>query len=130
MGSPQIVERRGRWQLHIPITSEVFQFPAKVEQQLADSSTRLCAVDLNINDSLAVCTIQKADGTVVATRFIRGGCELHGRRKRALGRLAVKRSKTDVIGKYETDNAKLFRYIRAIDDAAHWVSRCIVEFAR
>ena len=131
MGSPQIVRRGRGWYLHVPTLRQSFQFPTKVEQQLADSSTRLCAVDLNINDALAVCTIQSADGTVVATRFIRGGRALHGRRKRALGRVAVKRSQTGVISKYETDNARRFRYLRAIDhDAAHRVSRRIVEFAQ
>jgi putative transposase len=131
MDSPQIVRRGGRWYLHIPITREPFKFPAKTEKQLADSSTRFCAVDLNINDSLAVCTIHKADGAVVATRFIRGGRELERRRKRALGRVARNRSRTRIIQKYETDNARLFHYIRAIDDAAaHRISRRIVEFAR
>jgi transposase len=132
LGSPQLVRRGGCWHLYIPITRTKFKFPAKVELQLADeTNTRWLAVDLNINDSLAVCTIHRADGAVVATRFVRGGRELERRRKRALGRVAVKRSQTGVISQYETDNAKLFRYIRAIDnDTAHRVSRCIVEFAR
>lgn len=131
MGSPQIVRRGGRWYLHIPTTRKPFKFPAKVEKQLADSSARLCAVDLNINDSLAVCTIHKADGAVVATRFIRGGRELQRRRKRALGRVARNRARTVIIQKYATDNARLFRYVLAIDDdAAHRISRRIVEFAQ
>jgi len=130
-GSPQVVRRRKGWALHVPATKEGFVYPAKVEKQLPDPCTRLCAVDLNINDALAVCTVQRADGTVVATRFIRGGRELQGRRKRALGRVAVKRSQTGVIGAYEQDNARLFRAIRALDeDTAHRVSRRIVEFAQ
>jgi IS605 OrfB family transposase len=130
-GSPQVVRRRKGWGLHVPATKEGFVYPAKVEKQLEEPHTRLCAVDLNINDALAVCAVQEADGTVVATRFIRGGQELQGRRKRALGRVAVKRSQTGVIGAFQEDNARLFRYIRAIDeDTAHRVSRRIVEFAQ
>jgi IS605 OrfB family transposase len=57
--------------------------------------------------------------------------ELQRRRKRALGRVAVKLSQTGVTGNYASDNAKRFRYIRAIDhDTAHRISRHIVEFAR
>jgi IS605 OrfB family transposase len=131
MNSPQVVRRGQQWNLHISVTHSDFSFPAKAETQLADPSTRLCAVDLNINDALAVCTIQNADGTVLATRFIRGGRAVQGRRKRALGRVARKRSQTGVINEMETDNAKRFRYIRHLDnDAAHPVSRRIVQFAQ
>jgi len=131
MNSPQLVKRGKRWCLHISLTRKEFVYPAKVQEQLADPSTRICAVDLNINDALAVCTIQSADGTGVATRFIRGGRELQGRRKRALGRVAVKRGKTGVIQAGVQDNQQLFRYVRAMDnDTAHRVSRRIVEFAQ
>jgi IS605 OrfB family transposase len=130
-GSPQVVRRGQGWGLHVPATKEGFVYPAKAEKQLREAHARLCAVDLNINDALAVGAVQEADGTVVATRFIRGGEELQGRRKRALGRVAVKRSQTGVIGAFQEDNARLFRYIRAIDeDTAHRVSRRIVAFAQ
>ena len=46
-------------------------------------------IDLNISHALAVVTIQLADGTVIATRFIKGERELHDRRKRLLGRIAA-----------------------------------------
>lgn len=131
MNSPQLVKRGKRWCLHIPVTRTDFVYPVKVQEQLADQSARICAVDLNINDDLAVCTIQSANGTAGATRFIRGGRELHGRRKRALGRVAVMRSKTGVLQPGISDNRQLFRYVRALDnDAAHRVSRRIVEFAQ
>jgi putative transposase len=132
MASPQIVRRGRRWQLHIPATRDPFKYPAEVREQLSDPhKTRLCAVDLNMNDDLAVCTIQKADGAVVATRFIRGGNELQHRRKRALGRVARNRSLTGAIQKLESDNVKLFSKVRAMDeDAAHQVSQRIVQFAQ
>jgi putative transposase len=130
-GSPQVVRRGRNWWLHTPIEKEIGR-PEKVETQVkSNPGVRLCSVDQNINDALAVCTILEADGTVVATRFIRGGRELHGRRKSLLGRVARNRSETGSIAKDEQDNADLWAKIRNLDrDAAHRVSRRIVEFAQ
>jgi IS605 OrfB family transposase len=128
-GSPQVVWRGGSWWLHIPVTRAV-PTPDKAVEQLGIPSTRLCAVDLNIGDALAVCTILSADGTVLVTRFIRGGRKAHGRRKCALGRIARKRSHTGLIAEGEQDNADLWRQVRQLDaDVAHRVSRRIVDFA-
>jgi IS605 OrfB family transposase len=94
------------------------------------NGVRICAVDLNINDSLAVCVILESDGTVVAVKFIRGGEKLHDRRKRLLGKIAVKRGQTGILNLHEQDNKHLWEKIRAIDDyEAHRVSRRIVDFA-
>lgn len=130
-GSPQVVRKGKRWWLHTPI-SKTFHKPPKIEDQLEqDPNLRVCAVDLNVNDTLAVCTIQTADGTVVASCFIRGGRELHGRRKRLLGRIARNRSRTGVIAEGEQDNKDLWAKIRHLDkDAAHRVSRRIIQFAQ
>src|SRR5262249_4274750 len=90
-GSPQAVQHGERWWLHVSV-SHALPRPQKAATQLAaDPTPRLCAVDLNINDTLAVATIQRADGTVLASRFFRGGNELHDRRKRLLGRIARNR---------------------------------------
>jgi IS605 OrfB family transposase len=130
-GSPQIVRKGRSWWLHTPLT-RTFPNPGKVKTQIKNNpDLRVCAVDLNINDALAVCTIQTADGTAVATRFIRGGRELHGRRKSLLGRIARNRRRTGIIAKGEQDNADLWAQIRHLDeDAAHRVSRRIVQFAQ
>jgi IS605 OrfB family transposase len=106
--------------------------PQKAATQLtADPPPLLCAVDLNINDALAVCTIQRVDGTVVATRFFRGGNELHGHRRTLLGRIARNRRKTGMIAEGEQDNAALWAKIRHLDEnTAHRLSRRIVDFAR
>lgn len=130
-GSPQVVQRGRNWWLHTPIEREIVR-PHKVAAQIKNNpNVRVCSVDQNINDALAVCTILEADGTVVATRFIRGGRELHGRRKSLLGRVARNRSKTSIIAKDEQDNADLWAKIRNLDeDTAHRVSRRIVEFAQ
>jgi len=91
---------------------------------------KICTVDLNIDDRLAVCGIFKSDGTQIATRFIRGGDNLNGRRKRLLGMIATKRSLTGSLNEGEQDNKDLWAIINNINDyEAHRVSRRIVEFA-
>lgn len=130
-GSPQAVRHKQRWWLHVPV-SRTMPRPQKVATQLvADPPPLLCAVDLNINDALAVATIQQVNGTVVASRFFRGGDELHGHRRTLLGRIARNRCKTGVMAEGEQDNAALWERIRHLDeDTAHRLSRRIVDFAR
>jgi putative transposase len=85
----------------------------------------------HINDALAVCTIQRVDGTVVASRFLRGGDELHGRRNTLLGRIARNRHQTGILVEGERDNAALWAKIRHLNaDTAHRISRRIVDFAQ
>jgi putative transposase len=129
--SPTLVQDGRHWNLHTAVQKK-FASPGKVEQQLAThAKTRICSIDLNITKHLAVCTILTVEGTVVATRFIGGGKQLHGLRKRQLGRVARNRSKTGIIAEGEQDNAHLWAKIRALDeDSAHQVSHRIVEFAK
>src|SRR5437016_9533537 len=78
MGSAQLVRHGARWWLHTPL-KQALPKPGKVEHQLSTNpDVRICSVDLNITKHLAVCTIQTVEGTVMATRFIGGGKELHG----------------------------------------------------
>lgn len=130
-GSPVIVQCNGRFRLHTPLEKK-FKKPAKaIEQVATNPHLQLCNVDLNLGDAQAVCTILQADGTEGATLFIRGGNSLHARRKRLLGQVAVKRSKTGILAEGEPDNKCLWAKIRAIDNnEAHRVSRRIVDFAR
>ena len=130
VNSPQVVQKGRQWWLHTPV-EKAFPMPEKAKEQVkTNPALRICQVDLNINDALAVCTIRQADGTVVATRFIRGGRQLHGRRKRFLGMVARNRCKTGTIAEDEQDNTDLWAKINAIDEnEAHRVSRRIVEFA-
>ena len=131
IASPTLVQDGHRWKLHTAMQKQ-FSRPAKVEHQVTRCpEVRICAVDLNITKHLAVCTIQTVEGTVVATRFIGGGKQLHGLRKRQLGRIARNRSKTGIIAEGEQDNVALWAKIRALDeDRAHQVSHRIVEFAK
>jgi len=131
MGSGQLVRHGEHWWLHTPL-EQALPKPGKVEQQITTNpETHLCSVDLNITKHLAVCTILTVEGTVVATRFIGGGKQLHGLRKRQLGRIARNRRKTGIIAEGEQDNAALWTKIRALDeDMAHQVSHRIVLFAQ
>src|SRR6266536_5995643 len=97
--SPTLVQDGQHWNLHTAIEKK-FSAPCKVEQQFTtQAQTRICSVDLNITQHLAVCTILTVEGTVVATRFIGGGKQLHGLRKRQLGRIVRNRRKTGIIAK-------------------------------
>ena len=130
-GSPALVRHGTRWWLHTPIESSVKKVGKVAVQVTTHPTTAICAVDLNMDKHLAVCTIQTVEGTVLATRFIGGGTELHGFRKHLLGRIARKRSQTGIIAKGEQDNQHLWRKIRAIDEqSAHVVSTRIVQFAK
>jgi putative transposase len=73
LGSPQLVKHGTAWWLHTPVERQ-FRSPAKVEEQItANSQTNICAVDLNLDGAIAVCSIQTAEGSTIATRFIGGG---------------------------------------------------------
>jgi IS605 OrfB family transposase len=130
VGCPHAVIKKNRIELHFPIEKEKPKVK-KVAEQVKEPDLKICAVDLNINDRLAVCGIFKSNGTQVATRFIRGGNSLNGRRKRLLGMIATKRSLTASLNEGEQDNKALWNKIRNIDDyEAHRISRRIVEFAQ
>ncbi len=131
MGSPSLVRHGGRWWLHTPLEKHV-KSPQKIEQQVTtNAQTNICAVDLNINEHLAVCTVQTAEGTILATRFIDGGQEIAGFRKKLLGRIARNRSKTGIIAEGEQDNVALWCKISNADESiSHVVSARIVQFAK
>jgi putative transposase len=129
--SPSLVRRGHQWWLHSPVEKQ-FKNPAKIEQQVTSNThTKMCAVDLNLGEHLAVCTIQTVEGSILATHFLGGGREISGFRKKLLGRVARNRRKTGVIAEGEQDNAALWQNIRdRDDDLAHRVSARIVLFAK
>jgi putative transposase len=130
MGSPSLIRHGHQWWLHTPIEKQI-KSPGKIEIQVTtNAQTKMCAVDLNINEHLAVCTVQTVEGTILATKFIGGGKEISGFRKKQLGRIARNRSKTGIIAEGEQDNGALWNKIRHVDEqAAHLVSARIVQFA-
>jgi transposase len=130
MGSPQLVRKGKQWWLHTPIEKPL-EAPAKIVEQITTADTRICAVDLNLDQHLAVCTVQTVEGTILATRFIGNGTAIAGFRKSLLGRIARNRSQTGIIAQDEQDNADLWRKIRHVDEQiAHLVSARIVQFAK
>jgi putative transposase len=131
MGSPALVRRGNHWWLHTPLEKQ-FRSPPTIEQQVTTNAhTTICAVDLNLNEQLAVCTIQTVEGTILATRFIGGGRAMAGFRKQLLGRIARNRCKTGIIAEGEQDNVHLWRKISNVDEQiAHLVSARIVQFAK
>jgi transposase len=127
--SPALVRRGQKWWLHTPI-EKTFTAPSKIAEQLTKTETKICSVDLNLNEQVAVCTVQTVEGTILATRFIGGGRRVAGFRKKLLGRIARNRSQTGIIAQDEQDNAALWRKIRNTDEhLAHLVSARIVQFA-
>ena len=82
--SPSLVRHAGRWWLHTPVERR-FRALLKMAQQLCTPETRMCAVDLNLDGAIAVCTVQTAEGTILATRFIGGGRAIAGTRRAAVG---------------------------------------------
>jgi len=131
MGSPSLVRKGSQWWLHTPI-EKTFAAPAKVEQQVTSHpQTKICAVDLNLDMHVAVCSVQTVDGTILATSFIGHGTGIAGCRKKLLGRIARNRSHTGIIAEHEQDNADFWRKLRHVDEhVAHLVSARIVQFAQ
>src|SRR5260370_32394372 len=106
--SPQLVRKGKQWYLHTPVEKKISN-PVKIEKQIkTNSETRICAVDLNINEQLAVCTIRDVEGSTLATLFIGGGQRVSGLRKKHLGRIPRSRSRTGLIAQNELDNADLW----------------------
>src|SRR5712692_10022840 len=130
MGSPALIRRGKHWWLHTPLEKH-FRSTRTIENQVTtNTATTICAVDLNLNEHLAVCTIQTVEGTILATTFIGGGRRISGFRKKQLGWIARNRRKTGIIAEGEQDNADLWRKISSRDDdLAHLVSARIVQFA-
>ncbi len=131
LGSPQLIRKGNQWWLHTPIEKQ-FKNPGKIEKQVStNSETRLCSVDLNLHENIAVCTIQTVEGSILATKFIHGGQRVNGFRKKQLGRIARNRRKTGILAENEQDNVHLWKKIRHVDEqVAHLISNRIVQFAR
>src|SRR5713101_4043246 len=131
MGSPALIRRGKHWWLHTPLEKH-FRSPPTIEHQVTtNTATTICAVDLNLNEHLAVCTIQTVEGTILATTFIGGGRRISGFRKQQLGRIARNRHKTGIIAEGEQDNVYIWRKIKHVDEyIAHLVSARIVQFAK
>ncbi len=127
--SPQLVRHGKQWWVHTRVEKH-FEKPGTVKTQLGCPGVTICAVDLNLDHHLAVCSILEANGTPVASCFIGQGDNVNGRRKTLLGRIARNRRWTGVLAEGEQDNSALWAKIHGLDEqVAHLVSRRIVDFA-
>jgi hypothetical protein len=77
MQSPVLVRRGAQWWLHTSI-EKTFTSPPKIAEHMTNTETRICAVDLNLDQHLAVCTVQTVAGTILATRFMGEGRAISG----------------------------------------------------
>ena len=129
--SPGLVRKGKQWYLHTPVEQKISN-PVKIEKQIkTNPDIKICAIDLNMDDALAVCTIRDVEGSVLATKFIGRGQRANGFRKRVLGRIARNRSQTGIIEQGVQDNADLWAKIRNSDEnLSHLVSCRIVQFAQ
>jgi transposase len=124
--------RKGKqWYLHTPVEKKI-KSPVKIGKQIkTNPDIKICAIDLNMDGALAVCTIRDAEGSTLATKFIGRGQRVNGFRKLQLGRIARNRSQTGIIAQGKQDNADLWKKIRNVDEhMAHLVSCRIVQFAQ
>jgi len=80
LGSPQLIRHGNKWWLHTSI-EKTFTAPPKIVEQVTKPQTKICAVDLNLDQHLAVCSVQTVEGTIIATRFIGGGRAISGTRR-------------------------------------------------
>ncbi len=126
--SPKAVIYKDRLELHFPAQKNV-KLTRIATQLKKNPNLKVCAVDLNLDSNHAVCAILSSDGTQGKIKYIHGNKSLHHRRKRLLGKIAIKRAQYNGTLE-EDDNKALWQKIRDIEDyEAHRVSRRIVEFA-
>jgi IS605 OrfB family transposase len=106
-----------------------------IAKQVADNAgLRVCAVDLNLDGVVAVCTILNSDGKgnvrEVATRFVKGSARHQHRRKRLLGLDAIAKSKTNATETQPSMNSRLWRKLKNREKYfGERVSRRIANFA-
>ena len=134
--SPVLVVRKGRAMLHVPVKEEVDDVRT-VKERLGNQE-KICAVYFPNADTMAVLVVLNPDGTVYESRFIRGGKELIHRKKQLLARIEKNRKSMgydrehpDRVQLPADENKSLKEKIHRItDDAAHKISREIVEFCK
>lgn len=131
MMSPVIVLEKGRAMLHVPVKEEV-EDVRTVKERMPEAE-KICAVYFPNSDIMAVLVLLSAEGEFLESRFIHGGSELAHRKRVILER--IRRNRESMGGNLKElpadENKALKEKIhRMTDDAAHKVSREIVEFCK
>lgn len=130
-GSPRVQVNQNELWLVFPLEKYV---PATggIKNIMAQDSFRTCGIDMDLDKHIAICTILETNGrgetTEVARHFINQSSHV-ARRKRDLGRIAIKMGKTGIVAKgfagfkFQKLSARETEFSRS-------VSREIVEFAK
>lgn len=117
--------------LHVPVQKPV-QDVRTVKERLEAKET-ICAVAFPSNDCMAVLVLLSPEGEFLESRFIRGGNELSHRRKNLQNQILENRRRMGAeqwkLSPEENKTLKEKMH-RITDDAAHRVSREIVNFCK
>jgi transposase len=130
-GSPRLqVNGNAAW-LVFPLAKYV---PATggIKTIMSKAKFRTCGVDMDLDHHIAICTIletnDRGETTEVARHFINQSCHV-ARRKRDLGRIAIKMGKTGIVSKGFASSQ--FQKLSARElEMSRAVSREIAEFAK
>lgn len=129
--SPILKIGNKRTMLHVPVQKQV-QDIRTVKARL-DAKERICAVAFPSNDCMAVLVLLSPEGEFLESRFIRGGKELSHRRKQILNQIQKNRQcmgADKVMLPADENKSWKEKMHRITDDAAHRVSREIVNFCK
>lgn len=142
MMSPVLVVEQGRAMLHVPVKEEVEDVrPVKERMEAGEN---ICAVYFPNGDTMAAMVVLNPAGKLIKTGFIHGGKELAHRKalllkqleenRRSMGfgkaeRKAWEERHQDSLPENENKSIKE-KIHRITDDAAHKVSRQIVDFCK
>lgn len=141
MLSPTLKIDGKRAMLHVPVKQEVADVRPVAER--LRQKENICSVAFPSNDCMAVLVVLSPEGDFLESRFVRGGKELAHRRRVLQQRIEQNRKRTgigqekrEVLTVEATDNPSdenktlKEKMHRITDDAAHKVSREIVDFCK
>ena len=129
--SPVLKVGAKRTMLHVPVQKKV-EDVRTVNERLS-AKELICAVAFPSNDCMAVAVLLDTNGEFIKSKFIRGGNELAHRRSILMRKMKENRAAMKTAeGVLPLDENKAIKEkIRRItDNAAHKVSREIVEFCK
>lgn len=127
--SPTVVLRKNRALLHIPVKTIVPD--ARTVKQRMQANENVCGVNFTNYDAFAVCTVYTADGSAIASKFIRGGDQYVHHSKRLLERIKRNNASMGANGDHTHANQKYWQHLYNLSEYwAHKVSREIISFCQ
>lgn len=132
-GSPSLVISESGFFLNWVYYKNVKSNGKITEQIQKNGGLKICAVDLNLDGDIAVMSVLGSDDQnvrEVATRFLKGNSRHQHRRKRLLGKDAIKKSQTNATFTLDRMNARLWNSLKNRERyEGERVSRRIADFA-